>query len=99
MTPEEESILTSIATSVPKCELHLHLDGSLSPGFICRRLLSRQIPLPEGVSPEGDGLRAYLHHMKAQQVVKNGNRAEKNKNWGVFDFWYVYSFFCDINYN
>ena len=83
MTPEQEQILFKIATSIPKCELHLHLDGSLSPGFICRRLLARSLPLPQG----GHGLRAYLHQMKANQVIKNGNRAEKNKNWGVFDFW------------
>jgi hypothetical protein len=87
LTAAEKNILSTIAANVPKCELHLHLDGSLSPGFICRRLLARQLPLPEGVTADGHGLRAYLHDMKANHVTKNDNRAEKNKNWGVFDFW------------
>mmetsp|Transcript_8773 Transcript_8773/g.16435 ORF Transcript_8773/g.16435 Transcript_8773/m.16435 type:complete len:95 (-) Transcript_8773:1191-1475(-) len=83
----DEDVLMKIARNVPKCELHVHLDGSLSAGFICRKLLARGLPLPDGVNENGEGLRAYLHEMKAGQVAKNNNRAEKNKNWGVFDFW------------
>jgi hypothetical protein len=85
--PKNERALTIIASTLPKCELHVHLDGSLSPAFLCRQLLARGLPLPEGVAPNGEGLRTHLHKMKANHVAKNGNKAEKNKNWGVFDFW------------
>ena len=84
-----DDVLRKVACDVPKCELHLHLDGSLSPSFICRRLVARGLPLPGGVTDDGKGLRAYLHQMKADQVAKNNNRADKNKNWGVFDFWWA----------
>ena len=83
----EEETLIKLVHDLPKCELHLHLDGSLSPRYICRRLVARGIALPDGVTEDGNGLRAYLHNMKSNHVICMDNRTEKNGNWGVFDFW------------
>merc|ERR1712183_960412 len=66
----------------PKVELHLHLDGSLSPQFIARRALVRGIPLP--ASPER--LRSWLMERKLEKLRKDNNQAEKGGNWPVFDF-------------
>ena len=33
-----------------------------------------------------DNLRSWLQEQKLSALKKNSNRAEKGKNWGVFDF-------------
>eukprot|EP00090_Calanus_glacialis_P013354 TRINITY_DN21991_c0_g1_i1.p1 TRINITY_DN21991_c0_g1~~TRINITY_DN21991_c0_g1_i1.p1 ORF type:complete len:375 (-),score=92.69 TRINITY_DN21991_c0_g1_i1:75-1199(-) len=66
----------------PKVELHLHLDGSLSPDFIARRALVRGIMLP--APPER--LRAWLMDRKLDKLKKDDNKADKGGNWPVFDF-------------
>ena len=64
-------------------ELHLHLDGSLSPAFIARRALVRGISLPS--SPER--LRAWLMERKLEKLRKDDNKAAAGGgNWPVFDF-------------
>ena len=66
----------------PKVELHLHLDGSLSPDFIARRAAVRGIMLP--APPER--LRAWLMDRKLDKLKKDDNKANKGGNWPVFDF-------------
>ena len=66
----------------PKVELHLHLDGSLSPHFIARRAAVRGIQLP--ASPER--LRDWLMNQKLVKLKKDDNKADKGGNWPVFDF-------------
>ena len=39
-------LLTLLYSAPPQVELHLHLDGSLSPAFIARRAAARGIELP-----------------------------------------------------
>ena len=63
-------------------ELHLHLDGSLSPAFIARRALVRGITLP--TSPER--LRSWLMERKLEKLRKDENKAAGGGNWPVFDF-------------
>ena len=66
-----------------KVELHLHLDGSLSPAFIARRALVRGITLP--TSPER--LRSWLMERKLEKLRKDENKAAAGGgNWPVFDF-------------
>ncbi|CAM9233548.1 unnamed protein product, partial [Ectocarpus fasciculatus] len=77
--------LQEAALAVPKCELHLHLDGSLSPAFIARRAAARGVALPADVTAEGEGLREYVHKMKAEQV-RQGHKAAPGQNWDVFEF-------------
>ena len=64
------------AKSLPKVELHLHLDGSLSPQFIARRALIRGIQLP--TSPER--LRSFLMDKKIEKLKKDNNRVEDGGN-------------------
>ena len=63
-------------------ELHLHLDGSLSPAFIARRSLVRGIPLP--TSPER--LRLWLMERKLDKLRADNNKAAEGGNWPVFDW-------------
>jgi len=64
-----------VAYLLPKTELHLHLDGSLSPSFMKKRAALKGIELP-------DDVRTYMHDLKKNQV----QTAAANSNWGIFDF-------------
>jgi len=75
-----QDVLT--AKAMPKVELHLHLDGSLSPQFIATRAYIRGIQLP--APPEK--LRDFLMEKKVEKLKQDNNRAEKGGNWPVFDF-------------
>jgi len=79
---EEKDI--EFVAKLPKIELHLHLDGSLSPEFIEEEAAKHGIDLP--VENPCDNLRSWLQEQKLSALKKNSNRAEKGKNWGVFDF-------------
>lgn len=70
-----------IAFSIPKTELHLHLDGSLDETFISERALDRGVVLP--VAPEH--LREFLHVMKSKRV-NSGSSVLPSSNWPAFDF-------------
>ena len=74
----------ALARALPKTELHLHLDGSLSAAFIARRAAARCIELP--CHPVR--LRHYLHGRKAALRAATGGAGpqRENENWGVFDF-------------
>lgn len=85
---QKEVNILDIARLLPKTELHLHLDGSLSEDFILRKSKEHGIDVPfESLG----GVRKYLHDMKAahrKQSLAQGklNNAAKNQNWPHFDF-------------
>ena len=73
--------LRDLAKQLPKTEVHLHLDGSLSAEFICKRAKIRNIKL--GV--DKSELRSFLHSRKEVQIA-DGNKQKEKGNWGIFDF-------------
>jgi adenosine deaminase len=78
-----------VARLLPKTELHIHLDGSLLPDFICERATERDLPLPH----EPHELRRFVDEMKQQRVANaNGSTDARDitavgvkKNWPLFD--------------
>ena len=57
---------------------------NLSSEFIEEEALKLGIKLPV-TNPRGN-LRNWLQEQKLSALTKNSNRAEKGKNWGIFDF-------------
>ncbi len=70
-----------IAYSIPKSELHLHLDGSLDTGFIAACAANRGIELP--VEPAD--VREYLHDLKSKRS-HIASKVSGSSNWSNFDF-------------
>ena len=71
--------LKDLAKKLPKTEVHLHLDGSLSAEFICKRAKVRNIKL--GV--DKSNLRTFLHSRKQVQIA-DGNKQKIKGNWGIY---------------
>ncbi|PXF42044.1 Adenosine deaminase [Gracilariopsis chorda] len=72
----------AVAARLPKVQLHLHLDGSLSEHFIAERAAARGVALPCAPS----ALRRFLVAAKQRHVATNSHSQPRNANWPVFDF-------------
>jgi adenosine deaminase len=75
-----------IAVGLPKCELHMHLDGSLLPEFLFERASARGM---REVLPETSfELRNMIDSMKKEmrnQPAAGHSGVESGKNWPLFD--------------
>ncbi|KAI0563748.1 adenosine deaminase [Gracilaria domingensis] len=70
------------AARLPKAQLHLHLDGSLSEGFIARCSAARGVTLP----CDEARLREHLVASKQRDVANDKFVQQANGNWSQFDF-------------
>ena len=86
--------LKEVITKIPKTELHLHLDGSLSSSFIIKTAKRKGINLPDFGDPEA-GLRDLLMQENALQRGNSKHsviepyilpKYKSSSNWKVFDF-------------
>ena len=79
--------VASFARALPKIELHLHLDGSLSQEFIGKRAAARGIDLAAEFGPGFTDVRSALHGLKVAARGKDASMAvTAGSNWGVFDW-------------
>jgi adenosine deaminase len=67
---------------LPKTELHLHLDGSLSQAFIKRRSAARNIAL----CTDGTDVRSMLVAQKSLRIASGSHVQRAGGNWNAFDF-------------
>ena len=81
-TKNTTTTIKELARLLPKTELHLHLDGSLSSEFIFKRAEARNIKL-DVTNPEE--LRPHLQQRKIKQIA-GGNKQSAKGNWSIFDF-------------
>lgn len=79
---EDEVQTRKIASQLPKVQLHLHLDGSLSEAFISKRAGIRQLQLP---CTNGE-LRQHLLRSKQEAQSRSAYKQASGSNWNIFTF-------------
>lgn len=72
-----------VSAALPKVELHLHLDGSLSPSFIARRAQERRIALP---CDKPADIRKSLVSDKLKNIRCGTHFQSEGGNWAGFDW-------------
>lgn len=77
--------VNEVARALPKTELHLHLDGSITNEFICEAAARRGIELPPP-----NLLPAHIDEIRSQDMRARPGDGKKTmeagKNWGIFDW-------------
>lgn len=79
---EDEIQTRKIASKLPKVQLHLHLDGSLSESFIEKRAFANSIRLPCAAND----VRHHLLRQKQEAQARDAYNQEPGGNWDVFSF-------------
>lgn len=79
---ESEETTRQIALQLPKAQLHVHLDGSLTEAFIAERAKFLNIPLPCQVAQ----LRRHLLTEKFHAQQTHSYTQAQGGNWTVFNF-------------
>ncbi|CAN8064045.1 unnamed protein product [Agarophyton chilense] len=80
--PKRLQRVRQVASKLPKVQLHLHLDGSISESFIEQRAAARAVQLP----CEAAQLRNFLVASKMHDVANGAFVQRANSNWSQFDF-------------
>lgn len=79
---EDEQTVGDIVRCLPKVQLHLHLDGSISEDLIAAHAKARNVTLP--TSPAS--LRDHLLSAKQKSETRHSFVQDRNSNWDIFNF-------------
>jgi len=84
----------TVARSLPKADLHCHLDGSLLPKFVADQAEKRGVLSKNGekIPTTPTAFREFVDEMKGAMRAKSATdarvitRVESKKNWPIFDW-------------
>lgn len=84
MMEEKYQAILKVVNKLPKPNLHLHLDGSLSPEFMLKQAQLEKIELEQAAK---DNLVSYLWNIKNTKFYQDYfSQQLQNRNWVTFGF-------------